>query len=81
MAIALNFAVTRPLRRTTETMSRLAEGDTDVEIDGTGRGDEIGDMSRTMQVFRDNAVERLRLQSKQSKTSTCVQSGKPALRL
>ncbi|MEW4460800.1 methyl-accepting chemotaxis protein [Roseibium algicola] len=63
MAIALNFAVTRPLRRTTETMSRLAEGDTDVEIDGIGRGDEIGDMSRTMQVFRDNAVERLRLQS------------------
>jgi methyl-accepting chemotaxis protein len=63
MAIALNFAVTRPLRRTTETMSRLAEGDTDVQIDGTGRGDEIGDMSRTMQVFRDNAVERLRLQS------------------
>ena len=63
MAIALNFAVTRPLRRTTQTMSRLAEGDTDVDIDGIGRGDEIGDMSRTMQVFRDNAVERLRLQT------------------
>ncbi|MHA7772969.1 methyl-accepting chemotaxis protein [Roseibium sp. M-1] len=63
MAIALNFAVTRPLRRTTETMSRLAEGNTDVDIDGIERGDEIGDMSRTMQVFRDNAVERLRLQS------------------
>ncbi|GAA0771209.1 methyl-accepting chemotaxis protein [Roseibium denhamense] len=63
LALALNFAVTRPLRRTTETMSRLAEGDTDVDIDGTHRGDEIGDMSRTLQVFRDNAVERVRLQS------------------
>lgn len=63
MAVALNFAVTRPLRRTTETMSRLADGNTDVDIDGIDRGDEIGDMSRTMQVFRDNAVERIRLQS------------------
>lgn len=63
LAIALNYAVTRPLRRTTETMSQLAEGDTDVDIAGIERGDEIGDMSRTMQVFRDNAVERLRLQS------------------
>jgi len=63
MAVALNFAVTRPLRRTTETMSQLADGNTDVDIDGIERGDEIGDMSRTMQVFRDNAVERLRLQS------------------
>ncbi|MCK7611256.1 methyl-accepting chemotaxis protein [Roseibium sediminicola] len=63
MAVALNFAVTRPLRRTTETMSRLADGNTDVDIDGIERGDEIGDMSRTMQIFRDNAVERLQLQS------------------
>ena len=63
MAIALNFAVTRPLRRTTETMSQLAEGNTDVDIDGVQRGDEIGDMSRTIQVFRDNAVERVRLQA------------------
>ena len=63
MAVALNFAVTRPLRRTTETMSQLADGNTDVDIDGIERGDEIGDMSRTMQVFRDNAVERIRLQS------------------
>ncbi|MES0809068.1 methyl-accepting chemotaxis protein [Roseibium sp. SCPC15] len=63
MAIALNFAVTRPLRRTTETMSQLADGNTDVDIDGVDRGDEIGDMSRTIQVFKDNAVERIRLQS------------------
>ncbi len=63
LAIALNYIVTRPLRRTTEAMSRLADGNTDVDIAGVERGDEIGDMSRTMQVFRDNAVERLRLQS------------------
>jgi methyl-accepting chemotaxis protein len=63
LAFALNFAVTRPLRRTTQTMSLLADGDTEVDIDGTSRGDEIGDMSRTLQVFRDNAVERIRLQS------------------
>ncbi|WP_299484049.1 methyl-accepting chemotaxis protein [uncultured Roseibium sp.] len=63
LAFALNLAVTRPLRKTTATMSMLAEGNTAVEIDGSERGDEIGDMSRTLQVFRDNAVERVRLQS------------------
>lgn len=63
LAFALNFAVTRPLRRTTQTMSLLADGDTEVDIEGTTRGDEIGDMSRTLQVFRDNAVERVQLQS------------------
>ncbi|WP_428645230.1 methyl-accepting chemotaxis protein [Roseibium sp.] len=62
LAVALNYIVTRPLRRTTDAMSQLADGNTDVMIDDVERGDEIGDMSRTMQVFRNNAVERLRLQ-------------------
>ncbi len=46
-------------------MGRLAEGDTDVEIDGTERGDEIGAMSRTVEVFRDNARERARMREEQ----------------
>jgi len=63
LAVALNYAVTRPLRRTTDVMSQLAEGDTEVEIAGANRGDEIGDMNRMLQIFRDNAVERLRLEA------------------
>ncbi|NRQ14892.1 methyl-accepting chemotaxis protein [Ensifer sesbaniae] len=50
-----------PLKRVTETMTRLASGDLDVAIEGRNRGDEIGDMVRSVAVFRDNAVENVRL--------------------
>lgn len=50
-----------PLKRVTETMTRLAGGDLDVAIEGRNRGDEIGDMVRSVAVFRDNAVENVRL--------------------
>jgi len=51
-----------PLRRVTEVMKRLADGDLDVSIEGRERGDEIGDMVRSVTVFRDSAVENVRLE-------------------
>ena len=67
VAIVLSLAITRPTRRLTAIMGQLAEGDTDVEIDGTERGDEIGAMSRTLEVFRDNARERARMRAEQER--------------
>ncbi len=62
-------AVTRPIRRLTAVMSDLAKGDIQVEIGDTDRGDEIGDMARTVQVFRENAraMERLKRQQEEAK--------------
>ncbi|MQB42814.1 methyl-accepting chemotaxis protein [Rhizobium sp. ICMP 5592] len=51
-----------PLKRVTEIMTRLASGDLEVAIDGRNRGDEIGDMVRSVTVFRDAAVENVRLE-------------------
>ena len=51
-----------PINRLTEAMRKLADGDTASEIDGAERGDEIGDMAKATQVFRDNAIERVRLE-------------------
>ncbi|MGZ9722601.1 methyl-accepting chemotaxis protein [Rhizobium miluonense] len=51
-----------PLKRVTEIMTRLASGDLDVAIDGRNRGDEIGDMVRSVSVFRDAALENVRLE-------------------
>ncbi|KQS79555.1 chemotaxis protein [Rhizobium sp. Leaf384] len=51
-----------PLKRVTNVMKRLAEGDLDVGIEGRDRGDEIGDMVRSVSVFRDNARENIRLE-------------------
>ncbi len=51
-----------PLKRVSEVMTRLANGDLEVAIEGRNRGDEIGDMVRSVAVFRDAAVENVRLE-------------------
>ncbi len=51
-----------PLKRVTDVMTRLARGELDIEIDGRERGDEIGDMVRSVAVFRDNARQTIRLE-------------------
>ncbi|WGM39905.1 methyl-accepting chemotaxis protein [Caulobacter sp. NIBR1757] len=48
--------LSRPVRSLTSDMQRLAKGDLDVAIASAGRGDEIGAMSRAVQVFKDNAM-------------------------
>ena len=38
-------------------MEALAEGDLDVEVRGAERTDEIGDMARAVEVFRENGLK------------------------
>ena len=54
--------ITTPIARLRERMVSLAGGETATEIDGMGRGDEVGQMAKAVQVFRENALERLRLE-------------------
>ena len=49
--------IIRPLERITGAMTRLADGDTAVEIPYRGRNDEVGDMANALAVFRDTAKE------------------------
>ena len=55
--------IARPLARLSERMNALARGDLTVAIDGQDRHDEIGDMAKAVQIFKGNAVERVRLES------------------
>ncbi len=66
LAFVVSLVITKPTRALTEAMGRLAEGDIDVVIPSTDQGDEIGDMSRTVQVFQENARQRIRLQEEAS---------------
>ena len=63
--IFLSRGITGPLTTLTGAMQRLAQGDKDVDLDGADRTDEIGDMIKAVAVFRDNAVERERLEAQQ----------------
>lgn len=66
-AIALSWATRRavgsPIVRMTHTMEQLARGDIAVEVSGLDRGDEIGGMAKALQVFKENALERQRLEA------------------
>jgi two-component system, OmpR family, sensor kinase len=50
-------SISRPLLRLAGYMHKLAANDTEIEIRGTERHDEIGEMARAAVVFRHNAIE------------------------
>jgi two-component system OmpR family sensor kinase len=55
--IYISRSVSRPLLRLAGYMHHLAANDTDIDIGGTDRNDEIGEMARAAVVFRNNAIE------------------------
>ncbi len=61
--------ITRPLTRLGETMSEIAYGELDSEILGIDRRDEIGSMARSLQVFKDAAIEKIRNDSEEQKAA------------
>ncbi|RAU20697.1 methyl-accepting chemotaxis protein [Paramagnetospirillum kuznetsovii] len=61
----LTSVITRPIGHMTALMAKLADGDTTVEIDAVDRRDEVGDMARTVQVFKEHMLEGDRLRESQ----------------
>jgi len=66
-AVLLSLRVmTRPLHALTAAMGRLASGDTAAPIAATDRHDEIGEMARAVDVFRQNMIRTDRLKAGQA---------------
>jgi len=61
-------SITQPLEELAAVMKRLAAGDTSARPEATHSHDEIGEMARTVVVFRDNMIERERLAGVESET-------------
>lgn len=55
--------VTRPISRLARAMVRLARGEHDIALEPVRSRDEIGAMAASVEVFRDNAAERARLEA------------------
>jgi methyl-accepting chemotaxis protein len=53
----------RPMGDLGDAMKRLAAGATDIVLPGADRRDEFGAMSKTVQVFKDNAIKKLNLEA------------------
>ena len=58
-------SIIRPVKGMTETMTRLAGGDKTVTVPALENRDEIGDMGRAVQVFKENAIRVERMTREQ----------------
>lgn len=63
VAVVTARIIRNPIAALTNAMLQLSRGQTDLKLDQTGRGDEIGDMSRAVEVFRQAAIEKAALQA------------------
>lgn len=54
-------SIVKPLKAMIGAMRRLASGDMNLTVPGSGRADEIGEMSQAVQVFKDSMLEAERL--------------------
>jgi methyl-accepting chemotaxis protein len=70
--------ITAPLQRMTVTMNDLASGNLDVEVPGVGRGDEVGEMAKAVEVFKSNAIARQSLEGERREAETRTVAGRKA---
>ena len=56
-------SVSSPLRSLMKAMNRIADGRLDTRVAGTEARDEIGEMARALEIFRENAIARLEAES------------------
>ncbi|UWQ41793.1 CHASE3 domain-containing protein [Leisingera aquaemixtae] len=78
MALVTSSGIASGIRRIVVSMRGLAEGNNAVEIHGQERGDEVGDMARALEKFRDELVrmqeaEQQKAQSKDAELAGVVQ--------
>ncbi|MDF0661668.1 MULTISPECIES: HAMP domain-containing methyl-accepting chemotaxis protein [unclassified Rhizobium] len=60
--VIVSKEITGPIARLRQRMATLAGGDTEAPIEGMARKDEVGQMAKAVEVFRQNAIERRRLE-------------------
>ena len=66
--LAIVRGISRPLRRITAAVGRLATGDLEVTVTGAERADEIGMLVRGLDVFKRNAAEARQLEAEKAAT-------------
>jgi methyl-accepting chemotaxis protein len=71
VAIVTARLIRDPVTALTRAMLQLAKGNTDLKLTHMERSDEIGDMSRAVEVFREAAIEKAKMQA-QSEQETAA---------
>lgn len=66
------YGVAGPIRAVVELLKQLAGGKYDVDVHGTERGDEVGDVARTALVFKENGLAKIRMEREQKEAEARV---------
>ena len=72
IAWIIGRSISRPLGQLGARMQALADGSLEGGIPGVGRGDEVGAMAATVQIFKDNAVRIRGLEKAETETQARV---------
>jgi methyl-accepting chemotaxis protein len=64
------FGVAKPIRAIVALLQQLAAGKFDVEVHGTERRDEVGDVAQAAVVFKDNGLAKIRMEVEQKEAET-----------
>jgi methyl-accepting chemotaxis protein len=68
IAWVIGRGISRPLNLLGSRMEGLAGGELNSEIPGAGRGDEVGKMAKTVQIFKDNALRMREMEKAETAT-------------
>lgn len=79
--LLLNAAVTRGIVAMTAAMGRLAQNDMTIDIPFSDRLDEVGEMAKAVQVFKDNAIRVAKLEQKEAEDRQAEQRKAETMKL
>jgi methyl-accepting chemotaxis protein len=78
LAALITISISTLIKRITRTMSRLADGDLTVEIEGAERRDQIGNMARAVGIFKDNAIRIAQVESGKNRLAAQTEQDRKA---
>jgi len=69
------FGIAKPIRSIVTALQRLAGGEYNLDIQGMDRKDEVGEIAKTAEIFKENGLAKLRLEEEQKEVAerTAVQ--------
>ena len=79
LAQMLSHSIARPISALTQTMADLAAGRNNITVPDADRTDELGDMARAVQVFRDTAIAKGEADAQQAHVVEALGTGLEAL--
>ncbi len=73
IGVFVGRSLSKPITAIVGVMTRVAKDEFDVQIPSTNRSDEIGDIARSLEVFRDAGLERIEMEKRNEENVRRVQ--------